>query len=143
MQGDGDVGPDHSVEIMIRRILEPVLDKHGNDTGESATIWPARFDKERVDQLRREFGSLFFLLYMNEASDPNLVDFDIDMIRKFKLNDTKISFDLNHYDACLEEKWKNPTAEDSKPLQGTPLNADTWDMHFGDGRGRYMRLKYG
>jgi hypothetical protein len=92
---------------------------------------------------------MFYLLYMNEASDPNLVDFDINQVRLFELGGAagnEIHFDIEQRDAFLEERHKAKPfeAEEAKPPpQGVPLNADTWDMYFGKGRGQYMRLKYG
>ncbi len=146
--GDEDTPPDHSVEILTRRIIEPVIDSRGNDTGKVAPIWPQRFDMARVDQLRREFGSMFYLLYMNEASDPNLVDFDTNLIRTFTLggaSGNEITFTTGEDDQRLEDRWtKDPAAANPpKPPQATPLTAETWNYHFGEGRGRYLRLKYG
>jgi hypothetical protein len=144
LQGDGDTGPDFSVEALTRKIVEK-----DEETGKLNSIWPERFPAERIDQLRREFGSMFYLLYMNEASDPNLVDFDITKVRKFKLSGAagnEILFDGEERDTFLEERYKSKPEdyeEVKKPIQGIPLTADTWDYHFGKGRGKYMRLKYG
>jgi len=144
LQGDEEVGPDFSVEVLIRRILEK-----NEKSGNLHPIWPERFPPERIDQLRSEFGTMFYLLYMNEASDPNLVDFDLNQVRLFELGGVagnEITFDSERRDACLEERFKakpEEAEEAKKPPQGIPLNADTWDYHFGKGRGQYMRLKYG
>ena len=149
LDGAEEVGPDLSVEYKKRSILEPVIDDKGNMTGDLEPIWPERFPPERIDQLRNEFGSMFYLLYMNEASDPNLVDFDMNRVRQFELGGAagnEIIFDTEKRDAYLEERMKAPAHEQEevkKPPSGLPLNADTWDMHFGKGRGHYMRLKYG
>jgi len=148
MQGDEETGPDYSVEFKTRRILEPVLDDQGNDTGKLAPIWAERFPPERIDQLRREFGTMFYLLYMNEASDPNLVDFDLNQVRLFTLAGeagNEITFDPNNFDTMLEERWKakpHEQLEEKRPIQGVKLTADNWDYHFGKGRGQYMRFKY-
>jgi hypothetical protein len=144
LQGDEEVGPDFSVEVLIRRILEK-----DEQTGDLNPIWPERFPPERIDQLRREFGTMFYLLYMNEASDPSLVDFDMSQVRQFKLGGetgSEIMFDPEKRDDYLEAKFKAKPEEYEEPKrapQGIPLNADTWDMFFGKGRGQYMRLKYG
>ena len=76
LDGDEETPPDYSVEVLIRKILEP------DSNGDPRPIWPERFPPDRIEQLRKEFGSMFFLLYMNEASDPNLVDFDIPQVRE-------------------------------------------------------------
>jgi hypothetical protein len=149
LDGDEEVGPDLSVEYKKRSILEPVIDSAGNQTGDLIPIWPERFPPERIDQLRSEFGSMFYLLYMNEASDPNLVDFDMNRVRQFELGGTTgsdIIFDIEERDTYLEERVKakpEDVEEVKKPPSGLPLNAATWEMHFGKGRGEYMRLKYG
>ena len=143
LQGDEDVGPDFSVEVLIRKILEK------QENGELLPIWPERFPPDRIDQLRREFGTMFYLLYMNEASDPNLVDFDVSQVRQFALGGAagnEIIFDEEQRDTFLEERFKSKPEdyeEAKKPVQGVPLTADTWDYHFGKGRGKYMRFKYG
>lgn len=144
LQGDEDTGPDFSVEVLIRRILEK-----DEESGNLHPIWSERFPPERIDQLRSEFVSMFYLLYMNEASDPNLVDFDLNQVRLFELGGVagnEITFDTERRDAVLEHRYTAKPEEQEemkKPPQGIPLNADTWDYHFGKGRGAYMRLKYG
>jgi len=149
LDGDEDTGPDLSVEPLVRRILEPVIGPDGDETGDLTPIWPERFPPERIDQLRREFGSMFYLLYMNEASDPNLVDFDMNQVRLFELTGpagNEITFDTEFRDAALEERYKRkPEAveESKRPTQGISLTADNWEVFFGKGRGHYMRMKYG
>lgn len=147
MQGDGDTPPDYSVEPLIRSILEPILDAEGNDTGELAPIWPERWSLEKIEELRKKEGSMFYLQRMNQASDPNLVDFDLNQVRRYTLGGpaaNEITFDETNLDAMLEERWKakpEEVIEQQKPPQGIPLNADTWDYHFGKGRGMWMRFK--
>lgn len=130
--GDGEIGPDHSVEVMVRRIIE-----------DGKPAWPQRFDQKRIDQLRREFGSMFYLLYMNEASDPSLVDFDINLIRNFSVANDQIVFDADDRDLLLKESMKTKTFEAPHAPRGSNLNTKAvQDMMFGKGRGEYLRLRY-
>ena len=64
-------------------------------------IYPEMFTLEKLDQLRREFGIMFPLLYMNSASDPELVDFDIDDLREFTFENEMLSFEMDERDALL------------------------------------------
>ena len=119
---------DPTVEQVIRSIVENEI-----------PIWPERFDGPRVEQLQREFGSMFWLLYMNSAANPELTDFDIDKIRQFEIINNQILFDGTEDDILLEKKFKNK----SKPhaIPGTRLK-DNWDSILNRGRGEYFRLKY-
>jgi hypothetical protein len=129
---------DPTVEIELRAIIE-----------DGKPIWPERFDQPRIDQLHREFGSTFFLLYMNSANDPNLVDFNMDDVREcgFEIGgegEKWLTFEEDMRDAFLIEAIEE--VEIKPPPKGSMLNADTWKAVFGDvehGRGEYMRLKYG
>jgi len=132
IEGDDEIGPDLSVEVMIRRIIE-----------DGKPAWPERFDEKRIDQLRREFGSMFYLLYMNEASDPSLVDFDISLIRRFSVSEDQIIFEADDRDIILSEAAKIKTFEAPRAPYGSNLNTpDVQNMLFGKGRGEYLRLKY-
>ena len=124
---------DPTVEVVIRSIIE---DEH--------TIWPERFDRPRVEQLKNEFGSMFWLLYMNSAANPDLTDFDIDKIRTYELQGEQLVFDSTEDDALLEKKWeKAPLEQGVKLPQGSRWGKHTWDALIGRGRGDYFRVKYG
>lgn len=121
---------DPTVEAIVRSIIE-----------EERPIWPERFDDKRVDQLKREFGSMFWLLYMNSAANPELTDFDIDKIRDFTIIDNKINFEGTEDDLLLEEKWKKQPLTKPTAIKGTRLK-DNWDTILNRGRGEYFRLKF-
>jgi len=120
---------DSTVEPVVRSIIE-----------EGQPIWPERFDKPRVDQLKREFGSMFWLLYMNSAANPELSDFDVTKIRSYEIANEQLIFEGTEDDFLLEQKWQH---EPTKPhaVQGAKLK-DSWDSLLGRGRGEYLRLKF-
>lgn len=130
------VDNDPTVEVMTRSILE--TDEEGNPH----PIWPERFNQARVDHLREEYGSLFWLLYMNQPHNPDLVDFDLDQLRYFEVQGEQLVFDEDDRDAVLREKVERGELDLAPVLKGTPLNASTWDRFTG-GRGEYFRLKRG
>ena len=127
---------DPSVDVEIRSIIED-----GN------IIWPEKITHEKIDQLMKEYGSLFYLLYMNTAADPSLTDFNIDLVRDFKfINDGQhIEFTEDERDGWLVKKATDGSLEAEKPPpRGQLLNGDSWSLIFGQGNGRdaYVRLKY-
>ena len=127
---------DPSVDVDIRAIVE-----------EGKCIWSERFNSAKVEQLMKEYGSLFYLLYMNSVADPSLTDFNIDLIRDFKfINDGQhIEYTEDERDNWLVKKATDGSLEAEKPPpRGQLLNGDTWSLVFGkgDGRKEWMRLKY-
>jgi hypothetical protein len=67
-------------------------------------LWPEKHTKESIEQLRLEHGSMFYLLYLNSAADPSLTDFDIELIRQFKIIDGRIVFAGESRDTWLKER---------------------------------------
>ena len=84
---------DHSVDPTVRAIIE-----------DGEPIFPEMFNHEIIDQMRREYGALFPLLYMNSAADRSLTDFDMDKVRDFFISDGKLLFDETGDDIALEER---------------------------------------
>jgi hypothetical protein len=124
---------DPTVETVIRAIIE-----------DEKPIWPERFDQPRIAQLQREFGSMFWLLYMNSAANPELSDFDVSKVRYFEFQGNELLFTETEDDALLEEKWtRNPLGDGVKTPSGAPLNKHTWKHILGRGRGEFFRLRYG
>lgn len=92
-------------------------------------LWPEKHTTATIEQLRLEFGSMFYLLYLNSAADPSLTDFDCDAIRTFRIVDGKIIFEGEARDTWLSERqdklsgggWENgrkvqPAVEAGQPL---------------------------
>jgi hypothetical protein len=85
---------DPSVEIITRRVVE-----HGKP------IFPEVFDLPTIERLQHEFTVMFPLLYMNSAADPELTDFDMDLVRSFRIEQGDIVFDETEQDAMLAEHF--------------------------------------
>lgn len=137
LSGDEEVPADHTVDVEVRAIVEP------DENGDPQPIWPERFNLARVDQLRRDNGSMFYLLYMNAAHDPNLVDFDMTEVRSFDLKGDQILFESDERDEALakpDESVPPPRVTEPKTM---PASAETFSYLFGEGRARYLRMKYG
>jgi len=87
---------DPTVEVICRKAVEG---------GEP--IFPEMFSLVTLQRLKDELGSLFSLLYMNSAADPELTDFDMNLIRRFSIENGLLRFDENTLDAVLEERASN------------------------------------
>lgn len=124
------IDEDPTVEILIRSIVE-----------QGAPIWPERIDDAVIEQKKKEFGSMFWLLYMNSPANPDLVDFDIARIRPCNLEGSKLIFEETADDAIIEEKLKSNPQAVHLP-QGAPLSR-TLGMVLNKAKGQYLRLKYG
>lgn len=119
---------DPSVEVVVRSIVEA-----------GVPIYPEGFTLEKVDQLRREFGTLFPLLYMNSASDPDLVDFDINDVREFELVDQTLVFSEDERDTALIKRQSVPLPHEALSDRGVPLNEDSYERLLG----QYRHAKMG
>ncbi len=90
-------------------------------------LWPEKYSQADIEQLQREHGSMFYLLYLNTPSDPSLVDFDVEQIRNFKVLNEKVVFDADERDFILEKRMKlkkEHTTEGKPPVNieaGTSL----------------------
>jgi hypothetical protein len=118
---------DPSVEYQIRAIEEP-----DDESGEMKPIMPiggegkVLFTSEVIKQLRREYGTLFWLLYMNSADNPELTDFDVQQIRAMVYDGNTITFGENELDTALEQFHNvSPGAGMPDNLRGLPLNKAT------------------
>lgn len=110
---------DPTVEILKRSIVE-----------DGQPIMPEVFSLETVDRLRKEFGVLFPLLYMNSAADPTLTDFSISDVRAFRIVDGEIVFDEDERDLLLTERHQGPVRKpELRP--GTRLTPESYDLLFG------------
>lgn len=83
---------DPTVSCLIRSIVE-----------DGKTIYPEAFGMETVERLRREFGVMFSLLYMNNIGDPDLVDFTEEDLRFFSLVDGVCEYEEDVRDAAMEK----------------------------------------
>lgn len=123
---------DPSVDGITRAIVE-----HGK------SIWPEQFPPHVIDQLRRDHGVRFYLFYMNNAENPELVDFSRDQLRWYSLRDGEyVCFDEDERDAALAQAHAPRPAEQgtSHRYRGRRLTPDTQREVF-SGRTEYLRLK--
>lgn len=102
-------------------------------------IWPERFSLADVENLKKEFGSLFPLLYMNDASDPELVDFSMDLVRYFTFDpEGNLNFESDMRDTPLSEK--HSTSPTTIPA-GISLTPDVMNEYLLRNRDEYFRFR--
>lgn len=82
---------DPTVSTVVRSIVE-----------DGKPIYPEAFTAETVERLRKEFGVMFALLYMNNVGDPDLIDFSEEELRFFSLVGNNCIFDEDVRDAQVE-----------------------------------------
>ena len=102
-------------------------------------IMPGVFSMETVERLKKEFGVLFPLLYMNDSTDPALTDFSPSDLREYEILDGALMFREDERDLLLAERLNAPRTRTSASLRGVPLNRDTYDVVFR--RNEYLRLR--
>lgn len=123
---------DPTVDVLRRSIVE-----------DGAPIYPEVFSPETVEKLRRDHGSMFALLYMNNVGDPELVDFFDDDLRKFTLCDQVVIFEGDGRDNALAKK----TQEIVRPSAVVPEDgferSGNWLDRFSGSHAResYFRFK--
>lgn len=124
------INNDPSVEIYHRSAIE-----------DGIPIFPELFSLDTLNRIRKEVGSaLFALLYMNNAADPELVDFDVNDIRRFEIVGDTVQFDEDDRDTALQKRRERPPPAPAD-LRGIPFNSSTYDLVMG--REEWVRLKYG
>lgn len=104
---------DPSVECVVRAIIEDGL-----------PIWE-HMTLTEIDRLRKEYGALFHLLYMNSAANPELTDFHPEMLRFYQIEDGFFTFEEDHRDLILADR-EGPAPARPAPdgLRGTVLTPE-------------------
>jgi len=125
-----DIQKDDSVAVIVRAIVE-----------DGVPILPERIDMETVARLKREFGVLFPLLFMNSAADPELTDFDITLLRHFHIEGDNIVFDDDDRDGIISDSLNAPPPIQPDVPRGARLNRETYDII--KARTEYLRFKVG
>ena len=106
---------DPTVEIMHRSVVE-----------DGKPIYPEKFcldpDPQRTtsESLQAQFGSMFPLLYMNTANDPDLVDFDIQNLRNFCVEGGEVVFSEDERDTVLHDRYNKPQVESTDRGKNIP-----------------------
>lgn len=84
---------DPSVEVVVRAAIE-----NGDP------IFPERLPIPVLNQLQKELGTLFPLLYMNSAADPSLTDFHREDFRWYTFDGTTLVIAEDQRDLLLAER---------------------------------------
>lgn len=134
---------DPSVECYVRSIVEP------DEDGVLQPIMPERFSSETIEQMKLPpplgYGVLFPLLYMNNVIDPELVDFDMNELRYFMLEDGIIHFDEDERDEILHKYLigdESPRPKAKPWARHAPETAYAQDDDF-NAYEDYMMTRYG
>lgn len=115
---------DPTVEVLSKAIF------WANDEGEQQILWPERYNWEGIDQLKKEYGRMFWLLFMNDPFDPSITDFDLSQVRRFSISGGRVQFCEDPRDEALDEADKKETIETPKLEYAIPLNSRTYDTLF-------------
>jgi len=133
---------DATVEPYVRAIVE-----------NGKPILPEAYNMLQIERMKRPrpegYGNLFPLLFMNDAYDPELVDFDMSMLRTFRIEDGCIVFEEDERDMILRgdyslddtittvtsagDRWEG------QRLTPTALRDMTDELK---GRNEYLNFKY-
>ena len=125
-----DAQKDDSVDVIVRAIIE-----------DGALILPEKITMETVARLKREFGVLFPLLFMNSAADPELTDFDISLLRHFRIEGDNIIFDEDDRDGIISSTLNAPPPVLEDVPRGARLNRETYDIM--KARSEHLRFRTG
>ncbi len=127
---------DPTVDVKIRAIVE-----------DGRPIWPERFSLEKVEALRKGFGAMFYLLYMNSVQNPELTDFDCGLLRYFKLvaNGMAVEFVEDERDSALVLKMRGRDGQPEAPPPpvGQKMTITTFNSIMGiAGRDEFLQRRY-
>lgn len=121
---------DDTVNVKVRSIIE-----------DGAPIWPEQITLEHIAALKKEYGVLFMLLYMNSTAHPDLTDFEVTQLREFVFEGTDLTFNDDARDATLAEREREPIAPSPDALRGVKMTPAVRDQLMSGSRHEYFRLK--
>lgn len=105
---------DPSVDVEVRSIVE-----------DGAPIWPEQISMDYIEALKKDHGSMFWLLYMNSAADPELTDFHEKDFRYYTVNDLgQFVLEEDRRDAIIANRLAPPAEDALAPIpdtKGKPL----------------------
>jgi hypothetical protein len=78
-------------------------------------LWPEKYTDDDIEQLRTEHGSMFYLLYLNSAADPELTTFDMTQVRDFRFENGEIIFEEDERDLILMKRLEKKKALSQGP----------------------------
>jgi hypothetical protein len=124
--------------------VEVISDQFHQIIRNGKILWPEKHTEESIENLRREYGAMFYLLYMNSAADPELVDFNLDLVREFKLVNGQIVFDEDDRDTRLEDVSKSRNSREKRAPSVKRGEILTPELLRGMvARKEYFRARYG
>lgn len=94
-------------------------------------IFPEVFSLKSLERLRKDLGPLFFLLYMNSAADPSLIDFDTSAVRACYVADGTVFFEEDARDDSIFEQMSSVPVLLKEDTRGLRLNAENHSRLFG------------
>lgn len=102
---------------------------------------PELFPLEKIAQLEKAEGAMFYLWRMNSAADPALTDFDLSQLRRFTLREGILTFAEDDRDLALAAK----PFQDQSPASGYPIPLrEAFPGRYAEGsRDDYFALKLG
>ena len=122
---------DPTVQWIIRSVIE-----------DSKCIYPEYFNMDRVEQLRKELGNaLFALLYMNNAADPELVDFNMELVRTFSIQNGILTFEEEYRDGFLKKDHEAKSPYELSLPQGQSMTSAQVFDRISEMRAEYLRLR--
>lgn len=107
---------DPTVEWRIKGIIE-----------DGQPTWPERFPEKAIDRIRLEQGKMFALLYLNNASDPALTDFQPTQLRSYRIERGVLVFDEDERDLLLHERMHSKPQEPEESFEGQRLTPAVMD----------------
>lgn len=114
-----------------------------DDDGERHILWPERYTWEDIEELKREYGRMFWLLFMNDPFDPSITDFALERVRKYEIRDDRIRFEEDDRDEVLVKMIERVGVSET-PVQAEkmPLNSSTYNSLFPHGQHQYLLHKW-
>lgn len=106
--GHGGEGKDYTLDVECRALVE-----------NGVALFPEAFPLDRIDQLKKDDGVMFYLWRMNSAADPALTDFDIADLRYFTQHDHAFRFQEDERDTALAGQLSSTP----EPQRGQRLTA--------------------
>ena len=79
---------------------------------------------------------------MNDATNPDLVDFVMAMVRKFEVREGRLVFGEDSRDMLLRQRATPHEAKIGVPA-GLPLTPAVMDEYLSKGRGEFLRFRGG
>lgn len=121
------IDTDPTVEVMVRQLREG-----------GRFVFPEMFNEAIEDGLRRNRGTLFPLLYYNDATDPALTDFNLADVRGCRVDAEGVHWDPDARDGRIAGRFAEPPPRLPGLDRGRPLHTVLAEHRARD---EYLHLK--